>query len=198
MICVPFKVWLVMEKKEILASIKIPLPSVRQTTRYSCGAAALRAIFQYYGVGPEKEADFIDMMKSTQGDGTRPSDIVATARSYGLHVKQIHNLTIKDLKTILDQQRPVITPIQAWGTNRQYKRLSSGHYVIAIGYDEERIYFEDPVLKGNRGALSYEEFDERWHDKDAENNDYDHYGIIIWHDSEPRNSAYLLHGKKIS
>ncbi len=40
-----------------------------------------------------------------------------------------------------------------------------GHYVVAIGYDKERIYLEDPstIL---RSYISYQDLEERWHDTD--------------------------------
>lgn len=193
-----FATWLIVEKREMLDKIRVPVPSVRQTTKYSCGAAALRAIFQYYEVGPKEEQKFIDMMNTNHRDGTRPSHIVTTAREYGLCVKQRHNLTIRKLKNILNQHRPVICPIQAYGSERAYKKRQSGHYVVAIGYDKENIFFEDPVLKGKRGVLSYKDFDERWHDKDADGKEYDHYGIVIWKDDGgERDSEYLTKGKKI-
>jgi predicted double-glycine peptidase len=193
-----FKLWIIMEKREILDSIKVPLQSVRQTTKYSCGAAALRSIFQYFKVGPDEEEKFIKMMNTNYHDGTRPKDIVATARDYGLCVKQKHNMTVRQLKNMLDLERPVIVPIQAYGSKKYYKKRQSGHYVVAIGYDDEAIFFEDPVLKGRRGYLTYEEFDERWYDQDADGEDYDHYGIIIWKpDGDERDSQYLSKARKI-
>ena len=196
---VPFTVWMIMEQNEILDSIKVPLQSVRQTKTFSCGNAALRSIFQYYGVGPEEEKKFIAMMNSNERDGTLPAHIVVTAREYGLCVKQRHNLTIPKLKKILDQERPVICPIQAYGSKRYYDKHQSGHYVVAIGYDKENIYFEDPVLKGRRGYLSYEDFNDRWHDKDANGTLYDHYGIIIWKEGDHKhNAAYLMKARKIA
>lgn len=195
---VPFKIWMIMEKREILDHIKVPLQSVQQTKTFSCGNAALRSIFQYYKVGPEDEGRFIKMMKSNYNDGTLPENIVATAMAFGLCVKQQHNLTIAKLKKLLDQERPVVIPMQAWGSKHYYSKRESGHYVVAIGYDEENIFFEDPVLKGRRGYLPYDEFNERWHDKDANGDEYDHYGIVIWKkDGLERNAKYLSRAKKI-
>ena len=188
-----------MEKREILDKIKVPLQSVRQTTKFSCGAAALRSVFQYYGVGPEEEQKFINMMDTNYKDGTEPHRIVQTARDYGLCVKQRHNLTINKLKKILDQERPVICTVQAYGKKNRYEKdESSGHYCVAIGYDDENIFFEDPALKGSRGYLPYEEFDKRWHDKDASGTLFNHYGIIIWKDDgNDRKASYLTRAKKI-
>lgn len=195
-----FKLWMIVEKHEILDSIKVPLQSVRQTTGFSCGAAALRSIFQYYGVGPDEEHKFIDMMNSTHRDGTLPAHIVATAKDYGLCVCEKHELSINKLKKLLDQEKPIICPIQAYGPEKQYKnqKRKNGHYVVAIGYDDGHIFFEDPILKGRRGYLTYEEFNERWYDKDAEGTLYDHYGIVIWKKGDhARNAQYLTKARKI-
>lgn len=195
---VTFTVWMIMEKREILDKIKVPLQSVMQTTRFSCGNAALRSIFQYYGVGPEEEQKFIDMMDSSYRKGTMPSRIVQMARKYGLCVKQRHHLTLAKLKKILDQERPVICPVQAYGSQRGYAKSKHGHYIVAIGYDDENIYFEDPLLKGKRGYMPNKEFDERWHDKDAEGNVFDHYGIVIWKkDGDGQNASYHTRATKI-
>lgn len=195
---VPFTIWMIMEKNEILGSIKVPLPSVRQTKNFSCGAAALRSIFQYYGVGPEEEHKFIDMMDTSHKDGTLPANILWAAKHYGLKAKEYHNLTIKRLKGFLDKERPVICPFQAYGEQKHYQKRDSGHYVVAIGYDDENIFFEDPLLKGRRGYLPYDEFDKRWIDKDANGDHYDNYGIVIWSEqSGERNAAYLTKARKI-
>lgn len=38
-----------------------------------------------------------------------------------------------------------------------------GHYVVVIGFDRTRVYFEEPSLDGRRGWLSHQELLDRWH-----------------------------------
>lgn len=55
-----------------------------------------------------------------------------------------------------------------------------GHYVVAIGYDEKYIYFEDPSILGGIGYIPKSEFLRRWHDYDMDiTNKYIHYGMSI-------------------
>jgi predicted double-glycine peptidase len=168
------------EEKTSGGSIKVWLPSVKQTTKFSCGAAALRSICQYYGCGPDDEEDFILTCKSTSKDGTTPPNLAKAARAFGLNVREFTNMDIELLKKILRLRRPVIVPMQAWGEPSDYPDDKSGHYVVAIGFDNKRIYFEDPSIKGSRGYLNYENFDKRWHDEETGGEKYDHYGIMVW------------------
>jgi predicted double-glycine peptidase len=75
---------------------------------------------------------------------------------------------------------PVILILQAWAekTNVDWENdWIDGHYVVAIGFDEKNIYFEDPssVL---RTYLSFEELKKRWHDADTNGKKYINYGIV--------------------
>jgi len=108
-------------------------------------------------------------------------------------------MTIDELKDYLDEEKPVICNIQAWGEPKYYKTADSGHYVVAIGYDDEKIYFEDPSIDEHRGYLSYKDFDKRWHDKETDNVHTDHLGIVIWKSKRAwdRDSQYVVKARKI-
>jgi predicted double-glycine peptidase len=173
------------EIDEIDPHIKVHLPKVHQTLN-ACGPFALRAICKLFGVGPKTHKKIIKDCKMTE-HGTKPSNIVNAARSYGLSVKTKQKMTIEELKNHLDLQRPVICCIQAYGKLKEYSERECGHYVIACGYDQALIYFEDPMMKDSRGFLSYEDFTTRWHDEDYEGKKYDNYGIVIWKKSGPKN-----------
>ena len=165
-----FKLWLEL----------IHLPKVEQSHKYDCGAAALRSICQYYGVGPDEEDDFIAILGSNQR-GTSHHDIVRVARHFGLHAASQEHLSLDDLKQCLDAKIPMICAIQAWGDKNQYDHLQDGHYVIAIGYDDQHVFFEDPSIHKSRGQLPEEEFVRRWVDTDLNGKKrLDHLGIIIW------------------
>ena len=58
--------------------------------------------------------------------------------------------------------------MQAWrDRDAQWKDIwDAGHYVVMVGYDDERLFFMDPSTM-TPGAYAYverKEFDERWHD----------------------------------
>jgi|SRR5262252_6884391 len=199
-----FKEWMLKEEKghrvptgEILRHIKIPLPSVRQQKTFSCGAAALRAICEFYKVGPRDEDEFIKLLDTNYKDGTEPDALVRGAKCFGLNVVKKEGMTIGQLLSYIDKQWPVICNIQAWGSKKYYKKLESGHYVVAIGYDDKHIYFEDPSLEGDRGKLTYEDFCKRWHDQETSGEKTHHLGIVCWKNSPDTDPHYLVRATKI-
>jgi uncharacterized protein len=165
-------------------AIKIELPNVMQTTSYTCGASALLAIAAYYGVGAEYEWDVAADMKMTR-DGSDPKHIISAARRYGLSVREYRPMTAAQLIGCLDRRRPVILMLQAWGPHpspASYARTwMQGHWVVAIGYDDDVIYFEDPSLHARRGYIARAELEIRWHDIEGpRRRKVDHLGIAVW------------------
>ena len=52
--------------------------------------------------------------------------------------------------------------------------------MVAIGYDDKFIYFEDPSILGGVGYIPKAEFLVRWHDYDTNVDDrYIHYGMPL-------------------
>src|SRR3990167_11125340 len=173
---VGFKAWLLEQENPI----KIALPAVHQSSNYDCGAASLRSIASYFGFGPETEQQFIKAVKATKDNGTEPKNLIRAAKSFGLKVLAKENMSIQELIAMLDKGKPVICDIQAWGEPKEYKTKNSGHYVVAIGYDDKHIYFEDPSMKVTRGKLTYDDFIRRWHDKDINGKPFKRLGIVVW------------------
>lgn len=178
----------------------IHLPFVHQTHNYDCGAAALRAVAHYYGAGPDDEGDFIKICNTSKKHGTDPTDIEAAAKKIGLRVRRIEGMSVDRLKGFLDDGKPVICAIQAYGEDEEdYDELKSGHYVVAIGYDEKYIFFEDPSVKSkpSRGHIPVDEFVERWVDVDRKKRVYDQLGIVVWKDAAPEEKDFIQRSKKI-
>ncbi len=166
--------------------IKIHLPELNQGVNYSCGASSLQAVCEFFGVGPQTEEGFIEALPSDPESGTDPSKILRLAKEYGLQVEAQSNLTVDDLKRNVDNGNPVIVLIQAWyeeGSTPNFASSDDGHYVVFIGYDEEKLYFADPVIEGARGEMTPEEFMERWHDEGTDGKVYRRYGIAFWRPS---------------
>lgn len=178
-------------------AITVNLPKVKQGTSYSCGAACLYAVSHYFGKSSLNENKLIKLLNSDPCDGTLPQSIVEVARSLGLKAFLRQGMTIDTLKSRLEKGIPVICALQAWGSQKNYQNENSGHYVVAIGFDENRIYFEDPLLEKTRAFLDFDEFVNRWHDKDAQNNKYNRLGISIWAVSPSKNSQNLNESVKI-
>jgi predicted double-glycine peptidase len=188
-----FKEWLHIPDDHI----KIKLPSVNQPKTFSCGASALRAIAVYFKVGPNEENFYINKCKTTSKKGTNPKDILSAAHSLGLQVKAKENMTINNLRSYIDRGIPVICSVQAWGDKDDYPKDDSGHYIVAIGYTKNRVYFMDPLLKGNRGFMSNKEFLDRWHDEEADGTKYIRLGIALWKSDNETKKHELSKAKRI-
>ena len=164
------------------SAVKIPLPNTYQKEDYTCGGIAMKSILRYYGIanftekGMEKE---LNMSK----EGTDPWQFINILKKYGLKFREYNSMTRQQLIYFMQKHKPVIVTIQAWAKKipKTYKdNWKEGHWIIAIGYDKKGFYFEDPSLKDTRGFISYEEFEDRWHDTGDNDFPEDHYGLVIW------------------
>jgi predicted double-glycine peptidase len=161
----------------------IKVPHTRQATDHTCGVAALQSVLGYY-VEPIREDNLAKQIGAAY-EGVKYTAIADFARSKGLHVEVRLNMTLADLQRAIDQKRPVIVAIQAWRDNPGdwAKEWDDGHYVVAIGYDRENIYFMDPSVLDNYAFIPVPEFLDRWHDMDLDNaTKLIHLGMIMWKD----------------
>ena len=182
------------------AGLLSSVPDVRQSTTYSCGAAALQAVLSYYGID-KRERALMEMLKTTEENGTSPENIVRVAKELGLQADPRENVTYESLIKAYREGVPVICAIQAWTDAPPEKRSwaadwEDGHYVIIIGGDEQFVYVEDPSLLGTRGIIPKQEFLDRWHDYtgaapfDPSDRPYVHLGIFVTGKSPVRPFAY--------
>ncbi|GAA2180286.1 hypothetical protein GCM10009785_10480 [Brooklawnia cerclae] len=163
------------------------MPDVRQSTDYTCGVASLQAVLFYYGL-EYREGTLASYAESDPDLGTSPEGIekavmkVNNEKNTSLSVEVKNNETLTDLESHIDQTEPVIVDIQAWrdatNTAQWEDDADDGHYVVAIGYDNENIYFEDPALLASIGRIPRDEFVSRWHDASA-SSEYNHLAIIV-------------------
>lgn len=175
------------------------LPDTRQSTEYSCGAAAMQAVLSYWGrdIGEE---DLRELLNTNSESGTYPEDIVRVARELGLQSEFEENVTLDEINASLEEGVPVIIDCQAWrspATKESWKDdWSDGHYMVIIGVDDQNVYFEDPYILGSRGFLSHQEFEERWHNPRGwwpeDDANQIHLGIFIRGD-EPAEDKPLVH-----
>jgi predicted double-glycine peptidase len=153
-----------------LPSLLGPVPDVRQSTGYTCGASALQAVLAYWGT-EEREDRLAARLHSTPDAGTHPLDILRVAREFGLSADLREGLALADLEAALAAGTTVIVDLQAWRdlTDRPWAETwDDGHYMVLLGMDGENLYFEDPSLLGSRGTIPRSEFVDRWHDYEGE------------------------------
>jgi len=149
------------------------LTDVRQATYYTCGVSALQTILFYYGI-EYQESTLAEFAGSSADAGTPPEGIVQAVgivnredgTDFTAEIRQ--NATIDDLKELIDAGIPVIVDIQAWRDEDEEPFWKDdwidGHYVVAIGYDDDNIYFEEPCIMNSIGSIPYDELLDRWHD----------------------------------
>ncbi len=170
------------------------VPDVRQSQPYSCGAASLQSVFNYWGIDM-REGVLMQELNTTEESGTPPESIVRVARAHGLQAEIRTNLTLTDLEQANANKVPVIIACQAWSdvspANLSWDRdWEDGHYMVVIGLDTNNVYFEDPSMLGTRGVIPRQEFLSRWHDYEgaapfsSDSTVLYHAGIFI-RDSEP-------------
>ena len=161
-------------------SVFMRLPKTRQSTNYSCGPAALQSVLHYYGA-EFREDVLIKNLKATPENGTNYREIANFAKSQGFDVQICQGMTLDQLKLFLHQKQPVIIALQAWAENEvnYMEDWEDGHYVVAIGYDDQRIYFMDPSTLGNYTYIPTSAFLQRWHDTDADNTRLVQFGMVI-------------------
>lgn len=146
------------------------IPDVRQSTGYTCGAAALQAVLAYWGI-EEREDRLAARLHSTPEAGTHPDDIVRGARELGLTAELGEGLELADLERALADGTAVIVDLQAWRDSADVpwtETWDDGHYMVLLGLDAANLYFEDPSLLGARGVIPRAEFVDRWHDYEGD------------------------------
>ena len=167
-------------------TVELDFPDLRQEFNYDCGVTCFQQVLIYYGI--EKREDELIKLLSTEKTsiiehGTKLSKMIEVAKYYGLEAEILRNSSIKKIKELLDEKIPSILLLQAW---RDYsvdnldweKDYHDGHFVVAVGYNDTRIFFEDPSSVV-RTYLTYEELEKRWHDVDDNNKTKNHHVAVV-------------------
>jgi len=171
----------------------LSVPFHYQSKSYYCGPASLEMVFDYYGedIPQEEIADvartdpsgtYTDELRraahfsnlSTSLGNEIPDNITGySAREFGYAAFKRQELTIEDLKALIDKGDPTIV-LMWWSSLKQY-----GHYRIVIGYNTTHVITHDPWNKGWGGeyggantSMTYETFLDLW---DA----FDYWGLWI-------------------
>ena len=157
----------------------IRVGKVRQQTDFSCGTAATLALLRYWRVPPFAEVDEAKLYQelgTTPAGGTEPQAIASFLNTTAeIDAEYRHDdVTMEDLQRAVDRREPPIVDLQAWSDYDAPWRdvWDAGHYVILVGYDDERLYFMDPsrMTPGAYAYLSRAELEERWHDLTGDQN----------------------------
>lgn len=143
----------------------LTIPDVRQGEDYDCGAACIDAVRKFYSVRAKAEK------LANPVQGMDPATVEAILRASGFDVLS-GTMTIRDLKHLTDNGRPVICPIDMYG----------GHWVVVAGVARLKVTFMDSALprdKPNPCVLSANAWAARWQDKNWLGHSYNRWGICV-------------------
>jgi predicted double-glycine peptidase len=182
-----YKNFLLEKENKLKPKVLIDFVDLRQIYNFDCGVTALQQVLIYYGI-EKREDELIKMLDtkktSIEEHGTKMSKMVEVARYFGLDAEILKNINIEKIKKLIDEKIPPIILMQAW---RDYstdnlnweKDYKDGHYVVAIGYNDTCLFFEDPSSIV-RTYLTFEEFEKRWHDMNDDNKTkVNHAAVVI-------------------
>lgn len=167
----------------------IRVPLTRQSSDYTCGVAVLQSILYFHDAQDDDSEDtLVKELKTDPVNGTSYQAMADFARSKGYLVEARTEMTLDDIRDFIDKGVPVIVLIQAWAESPvDYSRdWEDGHYVVAVGYDRDAVYFMDPSTLGNYTYLPNQEFLDRWHDEDK-GVKLDRFGLIIKREKRENN-----------
>ncbi len=170
---------------------QLEFPKLRQTYEWDCGAKALQAVLTYYGVEIREEL-LMKYAKTNSKEGTSIPKMQHVLEKFKLKF-DAKQMTTTDLRNYIDKEIPIIILLQAWsGKNLDYANdFHDGHWVVAIGYDTNKIIFEDPY-SFERTFLKSKELEERWHAKEK-GNIILNYGIAVFGKKSKYNSDKIIH-----
>lgn len=164
--------------------IKVPL--CLQENPYSCGVACVQSILAGYGLIYRQDA-LSELLKQKPVFGTDYRNIISYMEMLGFQVSFHIDMDIELVREYIDEGITPILVIQAWKEDAiDYPcDWRDSHYVIACGYDENRLLFMDPWTLGNYTFITEHDLINRWHFVDLSGSHYYNSGLILKHDTLP-------------
>jgi len=175
------------------------LTATRQSTEYSCGAAALQAVLAHWGKVLTEE-ELIRLLRTSPETGTYVGDIARVARELGFSASIKEDLSLDELHEALKKGESVIICGQAWRSREDSDKSikedwEDGHYVVVLGMDRKYVYYQDPFIQRGKGFITHQRFEQSWHNvrgkTAADTKKQVHLGVFIWGSTPPRHHALV-------
>jgi ABC-type bacteriocin/lantibiotic exporter with double-glycine peptidase domain len=167
-------------ERYLKAAKSLKFPGFRQAYNWNCGTTAISMILAYMGIDVG-EGEIMKLANVSKENGAPIEGLKKAAKHYGLKFKEGH-FTSKDLREHVDNGWPTLLMIQAWSSNENppdwKNEWDQGHYTVCIGYDDERLFFADPI-NVKRTYLTDGELNSRWHGWDDEGKKINRWGIVF-------------------
>ncbi len=146
----------------------LPVPLVRQSTGYTCGAASLLSVMLYFRTGYAGYELDVAKASGTTAEGAEPDGLVRAAAAAGLRARLARELSLDDLRSALRAGQVPILALQAWQDEPRpwADDWDDGHYAVLVGLDDAArvAWFMDPSAERSHTYLPYDELATRWHD----------------------------------
>lgn len=177
-----------MEKK-----LNIPYRSQRDSDAlYSptdCGAACVAMVLQAFGIVKTIDEIF-KASGQRQTNFLSRTDLITTAEKFHVTLKKFNNGNHAFLKDSIDDRKPFIALVnyRAWSKDNSgvptQSSFAKTHFVVVTGYDNNRVFINDPLWWGSRRAeghhkaMTYNQFASAWGSCHDFQNNPDFVGVI--------------------
>lgn len=127
-----------------------------QSTPWTCGPAALRAVLAHHGDDIDEDTVAV-LAGNVPVLGVRPSGLVKAARELGYHVNAFQAGGPAALAPFLARDMPVLCVVDSFTQPGR-----AGHWVVVTAVGPDRVTLMDPHTPGNWRTLTPAAFDARW------------------------------------
>lgn len=163
----------------------LPVKSVSQENCYECGLSAVMTILKTMGMKVRKD-NLKKKLGTSSRKGTPPENIKALFTEIELEYQEKHKASLRDVEKMLKASKMCLVAYQAWGEEKYYKRLQSGHYSVIFGAEGEYFWLADPYVRHSKSRygrgvrkIKKETFLGRWKDIDYKGVVYDRWMLAV-------------------
>ncbi len=163
----------------------VPVKPTRQQNGYECGLSSVMTILGTLGVKVRKDS-LKKKLGTTSKHGTHPDKIKTLFQDLELEFREKHRASLNDLENKVKKRKLCLVVYQAWGSQKYYDKLESGHYSVVFGVEKDYLWLADPYVKMQKTRygkgirkIKKEIFEGRWKDMDYKGKIYDHWMLAI-------------------